>query len=162
QDSLRAEVIRRKLIQHAQENFPDLLPQARTGYSRELDSLEHQLRRYLRQNDTTLHNVIIVLDPNRLDAAVALGVPADLAVAVEVLAESRAADIGQAINAAQNMAMPYTSPSGIRTYTQNPSAYPNLEGHAPRPCLIVPISDHAAPFSIPGMTYAQKTVFANT
>lgn len=171
QDSLQhAREVRRILLDDARNRFMELAPKARTGYSDQLDSLETHMRHYLK-NDTTRHNSIIVLDPTQTDVAIALGMPVMLSVMAEVLQETPQDQLkpnappvpfNEVLKASRNMAASYRSAAGIHSYTQNPSAYPNQTENTPRPCLIVPVSDHAIPFTIKGMTFDQKTEFGNT
>lgn len=171
QDSLQHErEVRKILIEDAQKRFMELAPKARTGYSAQLDSLEVHMRHYLK-NDTTRHNNIIVLDPTQADVAIALGMPVMVSVLAEVIKDTPQDQLkpdappvpfDEAFRASRNMAASYRSAAGIRSYTQNPSAYANHTEDAPRPCLIVPVSDHAIPFTIKGMSFDQKTEFGNT
>jgi len=164
QDSLRRIEVRRILLAEARSRYKELMPMAETGYSQELDSLETHLRQYLKARDTSRHNTIVVLDPTHTDVAIALGIPLPAAVMADIYkdAPERVLPFDVIMRAADHMADPYVSGVGISTYTQTPSAYPNKADEAARPCLIVPMSDHAVPFSIPGMTYRQKTEFGNT
>ncbi len=164
QDSLRRMEVRRILLAEARSRYKSLLPMAETGYSQELDSLETHLRQYLKTRDTSRHNTIVVLDPTHTDVAIALGIPLAAAVMADVYTDTseRVVPFDVIMRAASHMADSYTSAVGINTYTQTASAYPNKAGEEARPCLIVPMSDHAVPFTIPGMTYSQKTEFGNT
>lgn len=171
QDSLLyAREIRRILLDDARQRFMELAPKARTGYSDQLDSLEVHMRHYLK-NDTTRHNNIIVLDPTQADVAIALGIPVMVSTLAEILKETPEDQLkpdvppvpfDEVSRASRNMAASYRSAVGIRSYTQNPSAYANHTEPTPRPCLIVPVSDHAIPFTIRGMSFDQKTEFGNT
>jgi|GEM_PF-1016431 len=171
QDSLaHAEEVRRILLADARKRLPKLLGRARTEYSAQLDSLEQHLRNYLKQ-DTTRHNNIIVLDPVQADVAIALGLPVAIPVIADILAETPKDLIKSGelpvpfdvvMGAADNLADPYRSKAGILSHTQTASAFPNQNGTESRPCLIVPLSDHALPFAIKGLTFDQKTEFGNT
>ncbi len=171
QDSIEhAAEVRRILLNDARKRFTELAGSARTDYSAQLDSLEQHMRHYLQQ-DTSRHNNIIVLDPIQTDVAIALGLPGMLAVLADVIKETPADQIkpdappvpfGIIVSAADNMSDPYRSQAGIVSYTQTASAFPNQSEAASRPCLIVPLSDHALPFSIKGLTFDQKTEFGNT
>jgi len=171
QDSLRyAAEVRRILLNDARSRFGELAGRARTDYSVQLDSLERHMREYL-QKDTSRHNNVIILDPVQTDVALALGLPVELAVLTDVLRETPAAQIrsdappvpfGIIVSAAENMTDFHISKAGIISHTQTPSAFPNQHAAESRPCLIVPVSDHALPFSIAGLTFDQKTEFANT
>lgn len=171
QDSLEhAAEVRRILLTDARSRFAELSGSARTDYSAQLDSLEQHLRDYLKQ-DTSRHNNIIVLDPVQTDVAIALGLPVEIAVIADLLKETPPSQInpdtppvpfGVITHAADNMSDPYRSRAGIISYTQTPSAFPNQNENGSRPCLIVPMSDHALPFTIKGLTFDQKTEYGNT
>lgn len=171
QDSVQhAEEVRRILMTDAANRFPELADKARTEYSAQLDSLEQHLRDYLKQ-DTSRHNNIIVLDPIQIDVANALGVPHEIVVLADVLKDTPAEQIRMdkppvpvpvIMGAADNMSDPYRSKVGIFSYTQTASAFPNQTEAESRPCLIVPMSDHALPFTIKGLTFDQKTEYGNT
>ena len=171
QDSLQhAAEVRRILITDAANRFPEMANKARTAYSTQLDSLESHLRDYLKQ-DTSRHNNIIVLDPIQIDVANALGVPHEIVVLADVLKDTPPEQIRMdkppvpisvIIGAADNMSDPYRSKVGIFSYTQTASAFPNQNAAESRPCLIVPMSDHALPFTIKGLTFDQKTEYGNT
>lgn len=171
QDSLKhADEVRRILLADARKRFAELSTSARTDYSAQLDSLERHMRDYLQQ-DTSRHNNVIVLDPIQTDVAIALGLPVEIAVMADVMKETPAAQIrhdappvpfGVITSAADNMSDFYLSKAGVISYTQTASAFPNQSEPESRPCVIVPMSDHALPFTIPGLTFDQKTEFGNT
>jgi hypothetical protein len=167
-DTLSAEEIRyrsevrRILLRDAQERYPELSEAAQTGYSSQLKILQDSLTSYLNRADTTMHNAIVVLDPSKVDVAVALGMPVRRAIEQAATRNGRTLPDDMMKSAAPNAAMPYESELGMPTYTQNPSAYPNMTEPEARPCLIIPVSDHALPFDVPGMTKAQKIEFTNT
>lgn len=157
----RAEV-RYILLRDAQTRYPELSGTAQTGYSEQLRTLQESLNGYLNRTDTTMHNAIVVLDPSKVDVAVALGVPLRRAIEQAATRDGRTLPDEMMRAAAPNTAVPHKSELGMPTYTQNPSAYPNMTEPEARPCLIIPVSDHALPFDVPGMTKAQKIEFTNT
>lgn len=154
--------VRHILLQDARTRYPELSEGAQTGYSSQLKTLQDSLNAYLNRADTTMHNAIVILDPAKVDVAVALGMPVRRAIEQAATRNGRTLPDKMMNNAAPNAAMPYESELGMPTYTQNPSAYPNMTEPEARPCLIIPVSDHALPFDVPGMTKAQKIEFTNT
>lgn len=157
----RAEV-HRILLRDAQTRYPELSETAQTGYSSQLKVLQDSLTSYLNRADTTMHNAIVILDPSKVDVAVALGVPVRRAIEQAATRDGRTLPDDMMRSAAPNATMPHKSELGMPTYTQNPSAYPNMTEPEARPCLIIPVSDHALPFDVPGLTKAQKVEFTNT
>ncbi|MDP2204686.1 MAG: hypothetical protein Q8K65_00085 [Alphaproteobacteria bacterium] len=167
-DTLSAEEIRyrtevrRILLRDAQARYPELSEAAQTGYSSQLKVLQDSLNSYLGRGDSSMHNAIVVLDPSKVDVAVALGMPVRRAIEQAATRDGRTLPDDMLQSAAPNAAMPHQSELGMPTYTQNPSAYPNMTEPEARPCLIIPVSDHALPFDVPGFTKAQKIEFTNT
>ncbi|MFN7114865.1 MAG: hypothetical protein ACK4PK_10975 [Alphaproteobacteria bacterium] len=154
--------VRRILLHDAQERYPELSQAAQTGYSSQLKVLQDSLNSYLGRGDTSMHNAIVVLDPSKVDVAVALGVSVRRAIEQAAMRDGRTLPDSMIQTAAPNATRPHRSELGMPTYTQNPSAYPNMTEPEARPCLIIPVSDHALPFDVPGMTKAQKIEFTNT
>src|SRR6218665_2338020 len=162
QETARRAEIRSILIVDAQMRYPELAEKGTNAYSQELKTLQTQLTEYLQRGDTAMHNAIVILDPAKIDVAVAIGVPLALVIQHEASKYGKLADGSMANTAAPNAAKTFRAESGVTTYTQNPSAYPNMDNAAAQPCLIIPASDHAYPFTIPGFTHAQKIEFTNT
>lgn len=157
----RRALIRDLLLIDAQRRYPELAEKSGTAYSRELSTLQKQLNEYLKHSDTTVHNVVVIMDPAKIDVAVALGLPLSLVIQHEVRKYDKEAGTGPARSAAPHAVRTFRPASGVTTYTQNPSAFPNMTSEKAEPCLILPASDHAFPFTIDGMTHAQKIEFAN-
>lgn len=162
QEIARRAEIRSILIVDAQMRYPELAEKGTNAYSKELTTLQTQLTDYLKRGDTAMHNAIVILDPAKVDVAVAIGVPLALVIQHEASKYGKLADGSMANTAAPNAAKSFRAESGVTTYTQNPSAYPNMDNAEAQPCLIIPASDHAYPFTIPGFTHAQKIEFTNT
>lgn len=162
QEIQRRNEIRSILIMDAQMRYPELAEKAQNAYSQELKTLQTQLTDYLKRGDTAMHNAIVILDPAKIDVAVAIGVPLAMVIQHEALKHGKLPDGSLANSAAPNAAQTFRAESGVTTYTQNPSAYPNMDNAEAQPCLIIPASDHAYPFTIPGFTHAQKIEFTNT
>ncbi|HRI77217.1 MAG TPA: hypothetical protein PLX33_09535 [Alphaproteobacteria bacterium] len=162
EETQRRKQIRAILLDDAQSRYPELADDAQTAYSGKLQTLQDSLNTYLNRADTAMHNTIVVLDPSKIDVALSLGVSVKEAIAQEVAKHGRALPESTVESAAGNAVRDFNSEAGAPTFTQNPSAYPNMSEPAARPCLIVPSSDHALPFDVPGLSMAQKVEFTNT
>lgn len=162
EETARRTEIRAILLGDAQQRYPELAASAANAYSAELQTLQKELNGYLKHGgDTAMHNAIVILDPAKIDVAVALGVPLRAAIHYEASQHGKLPDGSMAVAASNNAVKSFRTEAGITTYTQNPSAYPNMNNPEAQPCLIIPASDHAYPFVIPGFTYAQKIEFTN-
>ena len=162
EEARRRAQIRAILLTDAQTRYPELADDAQTAYSGKLGALQDSLNAYLNRSDTAMHNAIVVLDPSKIDVALSIGLSAKHAIAAEIARHGKALPESTIEAAAGNAVRDFKSEAGAPGYTQNPSAYPNMKEAEARPCLIIPSSDHALPFEVPGLTMAQKIEFTNT
>lgn len=151
------------LINDARERYPELADSAATDYSKKLKVVQDSLSRYLAGGQVKMHSAIVIMDPAKIDVAVALSVPVRAAIEYELVKKGAQPGKNAAQTGARQALTPFKAESGVTTYTQNPSAFPNfLNEEEAQPCLIIPVSDHSAPFDIPGLSHTQKLEMINT
>ncbi|MDE1153425.1 MAG: hypothetical protein PW788_12885 [Micavibrio sp.] len=148
------------LVTDAQKKFVTLSQQAETSYSKDLVKQGKQLEGRLAADPQAKAKTVTVLDPNRFDAGVALGVSPVLLVR-DLLGEKGIEASGPdliAMTAHMASQQPYRY--GIQMYTQDPLTIPDASTDKNGACVIVPSSDHS-PYLVPGFTYNQRLSFIN-
>lgn len=153
-------LIGRTLLAEAKENYATVAAGAQTGYSRQLAQLQEQLTERLEQSHNTLHNRVIVLDPRSYEVGRALGMTPYDAVEAMLKTQHAIASEGLIGHAASNISGWYMTRFG-QVFTQVPASFINTTEAEPQACLLVPSSDYAIPFDLPGMTAAQRVSFIN-
>jgi hypothetical protein len=169
-DGAFVEVIRRALInetllQQARDNFERVSATAETPYSADLKALQVKLNNYLQQ-DPSWYSRVVVLDPAKLDAAMAIGFK-DIEAVRRVLdqnglkLENNDDDNYSAESLAKRALHRYeTTRFGFPVYTTDPASVGNI-GLANPAYVIVPEADHAQSITVEGMTSKENTEFTN-
>ncbi len=154
------------LMEDARAHFTPATKGAETGYARTLDSLDQKITLKLDApgpsgTPATSPNVVVVLDPARFDAALAIGYNPFSAVS-KLLAEQQVHVSGDyLLRITKHMATPTPFRFGPPVFNQDPAAFPlGASDSTAYACIIVPSSDNT-PYLIPGLTYQQRLSFIN-
>ena len=164
-DAIRRTAINEALLQEARDNFDRVSATAETPYSATLKDLQVKVNNYLKQ-DPSWYSRVVVLDPAKLDAAVAIGFKnADAVRKVleqnGVMLKSNIVDTVAADGLAERALHKYEKTRfGFPAYTTDPASIGNIGGINPA-YVIVPVSDHAQTVSVDGMTPKENTQFTN-
>jgi hypothetical protein len=108
-----------------------------------------------------VHNRVAFVDPEKLDVALSLGLAPDYAVS-RLLAEQKIhIPDNQLMQAGDKATSLYESKFGIRTYTQEPTAFTNLKDPRAEACVVIPSSERSPNVDITGLSRADQVDFTN-
>lgn len=159
---IRRNKINEFLLEAARGDFLRVSRTAEDRYSRDLERNGRQLTRYMQRADGNDALGIVFIDPAKFDAGMALGMEGD--AVTRLLAGRQASTLPDKVidGAAEDMQSSWTSPLGIKSYTQNPSAHHDLYAAGAQSCVIVPPSAyHPDAFNIPGLSPQQNRELIN-
>jgi hypothetical protein len=148
------------LLLDARLRFPEVAHIAETAYSVTLDSLETAFNAYLDRNEKSLRSSVDVLDPYKIDAMLALGLPKREAVRTALHMETGREDTLAHKWLQSAVSISRTVTDGSLVYTNSPMAV--FVNHYPvSPVVILPTDESATTFRAPGLTLDQNIMFIN-
>lgn len=164
-EALRRAYINETLLKQARENFDSIAATAETPYSAQLKALQVKVNNYLKQ-DPSWYSRVVVFDPARMDAAMAIGFK-DIDAVKKILAqnglklEDNLEDNYSAEALAKRVHSKYEKTRfGFPVYTTDPASVGDVGSTNPA-YVIVPVADHAQTISVEGMTPKENTEFTN-
>ena len=161
-EEIRRKKINEYLLNAARGDFARVSRTAEDRYSRDLERSGRQLTRYMQRAEGSDDIGIVFIDPAKFDAGMALGMERD--AVTRMLAGKHRAGLPDKVftEVGGSMQTSWTSPLGIKTYTQNPSAHNDFFAAGAQSCVIVPPSAyHPDAFNIPGLSPQQNRELIN-
>jgi hypothetical protein len=160
-DSQRRAAIRNALLDAAIDDYlQHPAPFAATGYGQELHDFQARLAADLRRIDGSLHNVVAVIDPEKVAEGEALGLQR-MTVVRMILAAQNVREEKYAIGVANRLNASLPAKFGLAATGTEAIAFVNYRSETQEPCVIVPSSDHAMTHDIAGLNPLEERDFIN-